>query len=317
MIRTQILGDYEKMFQPILLLVLLIALITGLGFYSDVFLTGRNWLNILNNHMAHQLILAVGMTFVICTGGIDLAASSILALSGIIMAMLANSGTPLCLSIVFALFASLLMGTLNGLLVSSFTINPLIITLGTASLFRGLAVIITGGMPIYGLPRQFHEFAMGSFFIPIPIIMAGLILLAALIILRMTKWGLYSMVIGSNSTALTRLGVNVKLYKTSVYALSGLMAGTAMLIITSRLNTAEATAGIGMEMTAIAAVIMGGTLLSGGKGSMTGTAIACLLLAVIKNGLTLLSIDAQYQEFIIGFLLLLAVITTELKNQRN
>ena len=125
------------------------------------------------------------------------------------------------------------------------------------------------------------------------------------------------MVIGSNSTALTRLGVNVKLYKTSVYALSGLMAGTAMLIITSRLNTAEATAGIGMEMTAIAAVIMGGTLLSGGKGSMTGTAIACLLLAVIKNGLTLLSIDAQYQEFIIGFLLLLAVITTELKNQRN
>ena len=125
------------------------------------------------------------------------------------------------------------------------------------------------------------------------------------------------MSIGSNSLALSRLGVNVGMYKASAYIVNGLFAGIAMLIITSRLNTAEATAGAGMEMSAVVAVVMGGTLLSGGKGSIVGTAIACLLLAVIRNGLTLLSIDSQYQEFIIGLLLLVAVMSTEFKERLN
>lgn len=306
-----------RYFQPLLLSVVLAVLITGLSFYSDVFMTERNWLNILNNHVAHQLILAAGMTFVICTGGIDLSASSILALSGIVLALLSNNGTPLPLAACGALAAAVVMGTINGVFVSLFTINPLIITLGTAALFRGLSVIITGGVPIYGLPAAFQKLAGGDFVVPIPILMAATVLLLSLILLSCTKWGLYLMSIGSNSLALSRLGVNVGMYKASAYIVNGLFAGIAMLIITSRLNTAEATAGAGMEMSAVVAVVMGGTLLSGGKGSIVGTAIACLLLAVIRNGLTLLSIDSQYQEFIIGLLLLVAVMSTEFKERLN
>ena len=133
---------------------------------------------------------------------------------------------------------------------------------------------------------------------------------------RYTKWGQYTLTVGSNSEALRRLGVNVAAHKVSLYALSVFLAWVATLIISARLNTAEATAGTGMEMNAIAAVIMGGTLLSGGKGTIVGTTIACLLLSVIKNGLTMLSIDAQYQEFIIGMLILVAVIVTELRQKR-
>ncbi len=306
-------SDY---FQPLLLLALLIVLVILLSIYSDSFMTQKNWLNIFDNHMAHQLILAIGMTFVISTAGIDLSVGSILALSGIVLATLLNAGMAIPLAILVALLAATAMGAANGLLVAHFSINPLIITLGTASVFRGLAIIVTGGTPIYGMPKEFLQLAKGDFFMPMPILIALLVLLAAFVLLRYTKWGQYTLTVGSNSEALRRLGVNVAAHKVSVYALSGFLAGVATLIISARLNTAEATAGTGMEMNAIAAVIMGGTLLSGGKGTILGTTIACLLLSVIKNGLTMLSIDAQYQEFIIGMLLLVAVIVTELRQKR-
>lgn len=304
----------DDYFQPFLLVVVLLFLVVILSIYSDAFMTVKNWKNIFNNHMAHQLLLALGMTCVIVTGGIDLSVGAILALSGIVLSSLMNLGVPVLPAILAALFSSAAMGSLNGILVASFRINPLIITLGTSSMFRGLAIIVTGGTPIYGgLPKSFLQLAKGNFIVPIPILIALAALIFMWILLNTTRWGQYTMTLGSNEEALRRLGVNVALQKISVYALSGLMAGIATLIITARLNTAEATAGSGMEMTAIAAVIMGGTLLNGGKGTIIGTTIACLLLSVIKNGLTMMSIDAQYQEFIIGLLLLLAVIVTDIR----
>lgn len=309
-------NHFEDYFQPLLLFALLVLLSVLLSFHSEFFLTGRNLMNILDNHMAHQLILAVGMTFVICTGGIDLSSGAILALSGIAAALLLKAGTPVPLAVLTALLAAAAMGAVNGLLVTSFTINPLIITLGTASVFRGLAIIITGGTPIYGLPKGFLQTFIGSVGIPTPILLALTTFLFALAVIRYTRWGLYTLVVGSGGEALSRLGVNVAAHKISVYALSGFLAGMASLIISARLNTAEATAGIGMEMNAIAAVVMGGTLLSGGKGTIMGTAVACLLLSVIKNGLTMMSVDAHYQEFIIGMILLLAVTVTELRQRR-
>lgn len=303
-------------FQPFLLLGLLLVLVLLLSIYADSFMTGKNWMNIFENHMAHQLILAVGMTFVISTAGIDLSVGSILALSGIILAYALNAGMAIPLAVALALFSAASMGAVNGLLVANFRINPLIITLGSASVFRGLAIIVTGGTPIYGMPQEFLQLAKGDYWLPIPVLMAAAVLAAAVILSHCTKWGRYTLTLGSNGEALRRLGVNVAWQKVSVYTLSGFLAGVATLIITARLNTAEATAGSGMEMNAIAAVIMGGTLLSGGKSTMFGTVVACLLLSVIKNGLTMLSVDAQYQEFIIGMLLLLAVIVTDLRQKR-
>lgn len=309
-------GGAEDAFQPLLLLAALAALVVALALYSDFFMTRRNWLNILDNHMAHQLLLAIGMTFVISSGGIDLSAGAVLALSGIVLALAFEAGAGVPLAVAAALLSAAAMGAFNGLLAANFTINPLIITLGTASLFRGLAVIITGGTPFYGMPKEFLRLTQNFLSVPTPVWIALSALVLAFVALRCTKWGLYALAMGSNCEALRRLGVNVAAYKVSVYALSGFLAGAASLIISARLNTAEATAGIGMEMNAITAVVLGGTLLKGGKGTVAGTAVACLLLSVIKNGLTMMSVDAHYQEFIIGALLLSAVIVTELRQKR-
>jgi len=303
-------------FQPILLLLVLVLLVIVLSIYSDNFMTVKNWMNILDNHMAHQLILALGMTFVIATGGIDLSVGAILALSGIGLAHFLNSGMAILPSVFLALAIATAMGAINGLLVANFSINPLVITLGTSSVFRGLAIIVTGGTPIYGMPKEFLALAKGDFLLPTPVWIALIVLVLCSVLLRYSKWGQYTLTVGSNQEALRRLGVNVAWQKISVYMLSGFLAGVATLIITARLSTAEATAGTGMEMNAIAAVIMGGTLLSGGKATVFGTLVACMLLSVIKNGLTMMSIDAHYQEFIIGLLLLLAVIITELRQKR-
>ena len=174
---------------------------------------------------------------------------------------------------------------------------------------------MTGGTPIYGMPNEFLQFAKGEYAIPLPVVLAIAVLICSVIMLRYTKWGQYTLSLGNSSEALKRLGVNIAFQKITVYALSGFLAGVATIIISARLNTAEATAGTGMEMNAIAAVIMGGTLLSGGKATILGTTIACTVLSVIKNGLTMMSVDAQYQEFIIGMILLLAVIVTELRQK--
>ena len=309
-------GGAEDAFQPLLLLAALAALVVALALYSDFFMTRRNWLNILDNHMAHQILLAIGMTFVISSGGIDLSAGAVLALSGIVLALAFEAGAGVPLAVAAALLSAAAMGAFNGLLAANFTINPLIITLGTASLFRGLAVIITGGTPFYGMPKEFLRLTQNFLSVPTPVWIALSALVLAFVALRCTKWGLYALAMGSNCEALRRLGVNVAAYKVSVYALSGFLAGAASLIISARLNTAEATAGIGMEMNAITAVVLGGTLLKGGKGTVAGTAVACLLLSVIKNGLTMMSVDAHYQEFIIWALLLSAVIVTELRQKR-
>lgn len=319
---TDMAGDWKsrlglrECFQQLLLLALLLLLMAFLGAYSEFFFTVRNWINIFNNHMAHQLLLAIGMTFVIASGGIDLSVSSILALSGITMGFSLKAGISIPLCIVAGLLSATAMGAFNGLLVANFSINPLIITLGTTSVFCGLGLIVTGGTPIYQMPLAFTRIAKYTAFgLPLPVVISVLALAAAGVFLNCTKWGQYILTCGSNETALKRLGIDTKIYKVSVYALNGFLAGVASVIITSRMNVAEATAGAGMEMSAIAAVVMGGTLLSGGKGTLLGTAIACLLLSVMKNGLTMMGVNAHWQTFVIGVILLLAVVVTDLRQK--
>ncbi len=298
-------------FQQCLLLGVLVLLLACISVASEYFMTWRNWRNILD-HMSTQTLLSLGMTFVIATGGIDLSVGGIIALSGVAMAMLMRAGLPPEAAILAGLAFSLFQGWLNGVLVSSVSISPFILTLGTASLYRGAAIILTGGTPIYNMPAQFTRWGKGTgAAINPPILISVIAVVVAVVLLNFTKWGLYAQAAGSNETALKRLGVNVKRHKTSVYMFSAFMAGISALIITARLNTAEPTAGVMMELDAITAVVMGGTLMQGGKAGIGGTVIACVLLAVIRNGLTLLSIDSFYQQFIIGALLLVSVIATE------
>jgi ribose transport system permease protein len=305
----------EKYFSQLLLLGILLILVCFLTWKSPFFLTWKNWRNILDT-ISVQLLLAIGMNFVIATGGIDLSQGSNVCLTGIVMAICLKANFSVGLAIAIGIFLAALLGIFNGLIIEKIKITPFIVTLGTASLYRGLAIIITEGMPIYSFPTAFTFWGKGEATqLNPPIIIAFIILLLATILMYKTKWGQYSMAIGGNEEALRRVGVNVGAYKVSYYLVSALMAGLVALIITARLNAAEPTAGMGMELDAVTAVVMGGSLMRGGKANISGTIIACLLLGVIKNGLVILSISSYYQQFIIGFLLLSAVILAEVRQR--
>jgi len=308
-------NSVEKYFSQLLLLGILLVLVCFLSWKSPFFLTWKNWRNILDT-ISVQLLLALGMNFVIATGGIDLSQGSNVCLTGIIMAICLKANFSVWSAIVIGILVAAFLGIFNGLIIEKIKITPFIVTLGTSSLYRGLAIIITGGMPIYSFPTAFTFWGKGeSTQLNPPIIIACIVLILAVFLMHKTQWGQYSMAIGGNEEALRRVGVNVGFYKVSYYLASALMAGLAGLIITARLNAAEPTAGMGMELDAVTAVVMGGSLMRGGKANISGTFIACLLLGVIKNGLVILSISSYYQQFIIGFLLLSAVVLAEVRQR--
>lgn len=299
---------------PQLLLTGILAfMILYLSLASPFFMSWDNFRNILD-HSALYVVLALGMTFVISTAGIDLSVGAVAALSGISMAVAMKNGLPVEISILLGLAVGVLVGSFNGAVVSCLNINPFIVTLATMSVSRGLALIITGGIPVYGFPSAFTWWGSGHVgALNPPILMAfGMAILAALI-LNKTKLGYYTLALGGNEEALRRSGVSVKKYKTVVYAMCGLTAALAGLIVTARLNTAEPLAGWMFELDAIAAVVLGGTSMNGGRGSIGGTLIACLLLGVLRNGLTILSIPSYYQQLIMGAIILVAVIVSELR----
>lgn len=307
----------ESYFPQILLLSITLILIIFLSIYSPNFMQWDNWKSILD-HGSVQLLLAIGMTFVIASGGIDLSVGSIMSLTGLLMAIFLQSSMDPMLAIPLGIILGLMMGMLNGIIIQTIKLAPFIVTLATASLFRGLGLIISQGQTYYGFPEGFIFIGKSTGnLIPYSILIAFIVLFIAWFLMRKTKWGQYSMAIGSNEKALKRMGVWVSGYKVSIYMFSGLMAVFATIITMGRLNTAEPNAGLGIELDAITAVIMGGTLMGGGKASIIGTGIACLLLSIIKNGLVLLSIPAYYQQFLIGLLLIISVIITALRHRKK
>ncbi|HHY04538.1 MAG TPA: ABC transporter permease, partial [Thermoanaerobacterales bacterium] len=203
-----------------------------------------------------------------------------------------------------------------GYIISFFKINPFIVTLSTMSIVRGATVLITNGRPIYGFPKGFTYLGSGTIgFLNCPILIAFFVTLIGIILLGKTRFGNYSIAMGCNEEALRRSGVNTNKYKTLIYILCGLCSGIAGLIISARLNTAEPLAGIGYEMDAIAAVVLGGTDMRGGKGSVIDTFIACLILGVINNGLRILSISSNYQQLLTGIIILVTVALSEYKQR--
>jgi ribose transport system permease protein len=315
---THPVGDLIRpLFVQILLGAVLCAGVLGLSFASPFFATWDNWRNILD-HSSLLIIMSVGMTFVICAGGIDLSVGATAALCGVCMAVAMHRGLPAPLAILLGMAAGATVGAMNGAFVAGFRVNPFIVTLGTMSVARGLALIVTGGIPIYGFPEGFLWWGSGNVG-PVnpPIIMAFLTVLAGTVVLRMTRLGYYTLALGGGEEALRRSGVSTHRYKIVVYALCGWAAAIGGLIVTARLNTAEPLAVTMIELDTIAAVVLGGTSMRGGEGSIAGTALACLLLGVLRNGLTILSVPSYYQQLLIGLIILVSLIISEVRSRRD
>lgn len=284
---------------------------------SPYFFSWKNCRNVLNQS-AIYLVLSIGMTFVICAGQIDLSVGAIIGFSGMTMGLLCQAEVPAAAAIFCGLAVSAWIGAVNGTLIAYGKINSFIVTLSMMTILRGIILILTKAKSIFGFGPAFTFIGSGKVGpVNIPIVISLSIAVIGAVILHKTRFGNYCLFIGSNEVALNRSGVNVRKYKILLFSLCGLCAGTAGLIVTARLNSAEPLAGQGYEMDAIAATILGGTSMQGGKGSVIGTVIACFILNVMKNGLTLLAISSHYQEILTGLILLLSVLISESKQRKK
>jgi len=288
-------------------LALIIIVITVL---NPSFIEPSNLFNVLRQVSINALI-AFGMTFVILTGGIDLSVGSIFALSSSIVAGSMVSGMPTILAVFLGLSAGLVMGAINGFVITKGKVAPFIATLATMTIYRGLTLVYMDGKPITGFDDNagFMMFGQGYLLgIPIPVITMLITFFILYFILRKTTFGRQTYAIGGNEEASRLAGVKVTKIKVWVYSLSGLLAALAGIVLTSRLNSAQPTAGGSYELDAIAAVVLGGTSLSGGKGWIVGTLVGALIIGVLNNGLNLLGVSSFFQQVVKGAVILLAVL---------
>jgi len=285
----------------------LLGIIVVLSILSEHFLTATNLFNIVTQTSINAL-LAFGMTFVILSGGIDLSVGSVMAVASAVTAGLLTSGLNMVVAIIGGLLAGTGLGLFNGLVISRLAMPAFIVTLAMKSIARGLALIYTDGKPISGFSESFQFLGGGKLGkIPIPVIILAIALFVGYIVLTKTPFGRYVYAIGGSEEAAELSGINTKAIKTAVFAISGFMASVSGIVLASRLNSAQPTAGAGYELDAIAAVVLGGTSLTGGRGGITGTLIGALIMGVISNGLNLLNVSSFYQLVAKGSVILLAI----------
>jgi ribose transport system permease protein len=289
-------------------LIGLVALSGVLWILTPHFLTLSNLLNVAEQTSINAIV-AVGMTFVILSGGIDLSVGSIVAVSGVVLGMALRDEQPLALALLAALVTGSICGLLNGLLVSFGNLPPFIVTLGMMSIARGAALLITEGRPVSGFQSSFRLLATGRIgFIPAPVVATAIVYIAAHFVLTRTTFGRYVYAIGGNEEATRLSGVAVRFHKTMIYAVSGLMSAAAAIILTARLNSAQPIAGMMYELDAIAATVIGGTSLMGGEGTLGGTLVGALIMGVLRNGLNLLGVSSFLQQIVIGAVIVVAVL---------
>lgn len=304
---------YMSELTTVIALIILMAVITII---NSNFLTANNLLNLLLQVTSNALI-AFGMTFVILTGGIDLSVGSILALSSALTAGLLGSGMPVTLAILISLILGCILGMMNGLLISYGKLAPFIVTLATMTIFRGATLVYTNGNPITkGLSDTFLFQFLGQGYIvgiPFPVIIMFIVFIVLYVLLHKTAFGKSVYAIGGNEKAAYISGVKLNKVKIIIYSISGIMASISGLIITSRLSSAQPTAGASYEMDAIAAVVLGGTSLSGGKGRILGTLIGALIIGVLNNGLNIIGVSAFWQQVVKGIVILIAVLIDRFK----
>lgn len=304
---------YMSELTTVIALIILMAVITII---NSNFLTANNLLNLLLQVTSNALI-AFGMTFVILTGGIDLSVGSILALSSALTSGLLGSGMPVTLAILISLILGCILGMMNGLLISYGKLAPFIVTLATMTIFRGATLVYTNGNPITkGLSDTFLFQFLGQGYIvgiPFPVIIMFIVFIVLYVLLHKTAFGKSVYAIGGNEKAAYISGVKLNKVKIIIYSISGIMASISGLIITSRLSSAQPTAGASYEMDAIAAVVLGGTSLSGGKGRILGTLIGALIIGVLNNGLNIIGVSAFWQQVVKGVVILIAVLIDRFK----
>lgn len=292
---------------PLIGLIALFIIITAIN--SD-FIRPTNLFNLLRQ-VSINAIIAFGMTFVILTGGIDLSVGSMLALSGVFMAKLMVSGMPPSLALILAVMVGLFLGAINGVSIAYGKVAPFIATLATMTIYRGLTLVLSEGNPITGLTDSMSFVMLGRGYIagvPVPVIIMILVFAILWIILSKTPFGRKVYAIGGNEKVSEIVGIKIKKVKIMVYSLIGGLSALAGVILTSRLNSAQPTAGSGYELDAIAAVVLGGTSLVGGKGKITGTLIGALIIGTLNNGLNILGVSSFYQMVVKGIVILLAVL---------
>ncbi|WP_339539510.1 ABC transporter permease [Pseudomonas sp. RA_5y_Pfl1_P24] len=274
---------------------------------SDTFLTASNLSNIARQ-VSINAIIAVGMTCVILTGGIDLSVGPVMALSGTLTAGLMVAGLPPGLAIGAGMLIGVAFGIGNGLFVAYLHMPPIIVTLATMGIARGLGLMYTDGYPISGLPDWFGFFGRQRLFgIEVPILIMLITYAAAYVLLQHTRIGRYIYAIGGNEEAVRLSGVRAARFKLLVYGISGLTAAIAGLVLTSRLMSGQPNAGVSFELDAIAAVVLGGASIAGGRGVIVGTLLGALLLGVLNNGLNMLGVSPYVQSVIKGGIILLAI----------
>ncbi|MCC5464629.1 ABC transporter permease [Pelosinus baikalensis] len=283
---------------------------------TDNFFTVNNLLTVALQ-TAYICLLAIAETYVIITSGIDLSVGSILAVSGVVCGKLLLAGFGIPLSMLAAILVGGLCGAINGLAISRMGIAPFIATLGMMSIGRGVANVITDSLPVSGLPEDFFFIGGGTVLgiIPVPVIIMLLVAMLFAFILNRTAFGKYVFALGSNEDAARLSGVNIGMTTIGVYAVSGLLSGLVGVMLAARLVSAQAQAGLGYELDAIAASIIGGVSPMGGSGTILGTIIGAFIMGVLRNGLNLLNVNAFWQQIAIGVVIIVAVYIDKLRRK--
>jgi ribose transport system permease protein len=309
-------------------LAALLLMVVALSLASENFLTIDNGLNVLRQ-ISINLCLSIGMTMIILSGGIDLSVGSVLAFSGAVAAGLLKNGlavpytdhllqfTPLG-AIVGGIAVGAALGWFNGFVITRFRLPPFVATLGMLSIARGLTRLWTGGFPITNLGPTFTFMGIGYWFgIPMPVWISAVLVAVFVVVTRRTRFGRYIYAVGGNERAARLSGLDVDKVKRRVYLLGGALAAVAGLLATARQNAADPKIGDGYELESIAAVVIGGTSLSGGRGSILGTVLGCLIIGVLKNGLVLLGVSPDWQLVVKGLVILVAVAIDQFGRKEN
>ncbi len=321
-------ANAKELFKKLQPLIALAVMVVALTLLSDNFLTFANQRNILLQ-ISVNLCLSIGMTLVILTGGIDLSVGATLALAGAVAAGLLKSGlalkgfgvmlqfTPFG-AVVAGILVGLTLGMFNGFVITKFNLPPFVATLGMLSIARGLTMLWTGGFPVTDLGPKFGFIGAGFFLgVPMAVWISAALVVIFYVVSRHTTIGRYIYAVGGSEKAAAFSGINVNCIKLWVYALGGALAAVAGLIVTARLDAADPKAGLGYELDSIAAVVIGGTSLSGGRGSILGTVLGCLIIGVLNNGLFLLDVSPFWQQVVKGFVILAAVAADKMGSRRE
>ena len=286
---------------------------------SPYFFTTENILNV-SLQVSITAIMAAGMTFVILTSGIDLSVGALVAISGVVATNFLKLPLPFAASLIVAVAAGLLIGTLSGsvagLFITKFRITPFIVTLALMTIWRGTAYMVTDGRPVWGLPEQFNVLGSGRLLeIPIPTIIMVCVYVAAYIVLKKTRFGRYVYAVGGNHEAARLSGIHTTRIIIGVYSISGMLSALSGVLLASRMNSGQPNAGLMYELDVIAAVVVGGTSLLGGRGSIVGTFLGAMLIGILRNGLNLINVSSYVQMVVLGGVILFAVMLDQIKKR--